>query len=70
MGVGFLKKLGQTAPADVLGENVLFIWCSQTVFGFQGVQQTNGVYVVVKTLQRSAYPKIIRGNMEVCAAVY
>ena len=69
MGVALLEELGQTAPADVLGKDVLFIWCSQTVFGFQGVQQTNGVYVVVKTLQRSAYPKIIRGNMEVCAAV-
>ena len=32
MGIGFLKELGQAAPAYILRENVLFIRRGQTVF--------------------------------------
>ena len=67
MGVGFLKELGQAAPADVLGENVLFIWCSQTVFGFQLVQQFYGMNIVVEAFNRDTRTQIICADVIVSA---
>ena len=69
MGVALLKELGQAAPADVLGENVLFIWCCQTVFGFQLVQQFYGMNIVVEAFNRDTCTQIIRADVIVCAVI-
>ena len=69
MGVAFLKELGQTAPADVLGENVLFIWCSRTVFGFQLVQQFYGMNIVVEAFNRDTCTQIICADVIVSAII-
>ena len=69
MGVAFLKKLGQTAPADVLGEDVLFIWRGQPIFRFQLVQQLYGMNIVVETLNRHTCPQIICADVIVSAVI-
>ena len=69
MGIGFLKELGQAAPAYILRENVLFIRRGQTVFRFQLVQQLYGVNIVIETLNGNANTQIIRGDMIVPAVI-
>ena len=69
MGVGFLKKLGQTAPAYIFSKDVLFIWCSQTVFGFQLVQQFYGMNIVVEAFNRHTCTQIICADVIVSAVI-
>ena len=69
MGVAFLEELGQTAPADVLGEDVLFIWRGQPIFRFQLVQQLYGMNIVVEAFNRDTCTQIICANVIVSAVI-
>ena len=69
MGVAFLEELGQTAPADVLGENVLLVGSRQTVFGFQLVQQLYGMNIVVEAFNRDTCTQIICADVIVSAVI-
>ena len=69
MGVGFLKELGQTAPAYIFSKDILFIWRGQPIFRFQLVQQLYGMNIVVEAFNRDTCTQIICADVIVSARI-
>ena len=67
-GIFLIEEVNQTTPAHILRQNLLLLRHGGTLLGFYGFQQTDGIQISLKSLQRRAFSNPIIGDMIVPAA--
>ena len=65
MGIILFEKLGEAAPAHIVGKHTLLGGCRQPAFRIQLIQKLNGTDIVIEPFQRRAHADIIALNLEV-----
>ena len=65
MGIVLFEKLGEAAPAHIVGKHTLLGGCRQPAFRIQLIQKLNGTDIVIEPFQRRAHADIIALNLEV-----
>ena len=53
-----VKGICQSAPADIIGQCFLFLWCRVPVLVFQGFQRIDGIHVGTEFLLWTAFAEV------------
>ena len=65
MGIILFEKLGEAAPAHIVGKHTLLGGCRQPAFRIQLIQKLNGTDIVIEPFQRRAHADVIALDLEV-----
>ena len=66
-GVFLIEEIRQAAPAHILRQHRLFLCRGGAVLRFHGFQQTDGIQVALKPLQRRAFSDMVIGDAVIAA---
>ena len=65
----FFEEVRQAAPADILGQYILFVGLCQSVFALQLFQKLNGALVVIEPFKRCTCTDVITVDLEIRAVI-
>ena len=69
MGIGFFKKLRQTAPTDIVRKNTLLVCIGKPVFALQLFEKSYRVKIVIEPVEWCANADIIIINAEIRSVI-
>ena len=69
MGIVLFEKLGEAAPAHIVGKHTLLGGCRQSAFRIQLFQKLNGPDIVIEAFQRCAYADVIILDLKVSSVL-